>query len=82
MGSKQQVVMIHGWCGSSEHFHDQQQFLSENYDVFVPQWFQLFEDQYSSKNNLIHQAASFLVDYFKQHHINEPILIGHSMVVS
>ncbi len=77
---KQQVVMLHGWCGSPAQFQPQSQFLSKQYEVFVPDWYQLFKDQYCvDDNNLIQKAATNLVDYFKQNNITKPVLIGHSL---
>lgn len=76
---KQNLIFIHGFRGSNVGLFDlaEKYFSPEEYNIYIPNLPPAGNQtmpEYSAR-----YYARFVADYIKSHHIEKPILIGHSM---
>ena len=79
MTKKQNLIFIHGFRGSNIGLFDlaEKYFSPDEYNVYIPNLPPAGHQtmpEYSARF-----YARFVADYIKKHHIEKPILIGHSM---
>ncbi len=78
LGEGKPLIVIHGLFGSSDNWLSISKKLAEEYSVYLPDIRNHGQSPHSSEHNYDLMVED-LVEFIKEHDIEKPILIGHSM---
>jgi len=78
IGQGKPFVFLHGLLGSSDTFYNAALALSDRYTVFIPDLRNHGRSPHHPEMNY-NAMCSDLLHFFEEHHIEKPIVAGHSM---
>lgn len=77
-GQGRPLIILHGLMGSSDNWLPQAKMLSDQYHVFILDQRNHGQSPHDEAMNY-KVLASDLKDFIEQHHLEKPIILGHSM---
>ena len=78
-GSGQPLILIHGFCESKEMWETFSDHLSTFFQVFCPDLPGFGDSPFGQGQISLEETAVLLHDWMQENHIQNPIIIGHSL---
>ncbi len=76
---KQTLVFLYGLLGEATQFQAQVDAFSQQYDVYVPDWYALCDPGMAADADLLDGVLRRLAQHLQQRGVHKPVLVGHSL---